>query len=136
MINSHKLLILLIVLNFMLGLSTQFYQNADTFTSSTLTEVQAAQGDLQQFANETIASNKTSTYTEGQYDPSAVNKVKLGRTVTKMFFIGLLPFPVQQTDANSLTEKLIISIIKYFQGLLWIIIGLEIYFIFINKKTT
>lgn len=136
MINSQKLFILVLVLNFVMGLSTQIYIHTDEFTESTLNLYDTENQIYEDTVGSLKASNETGYYIQGQYEASPINNVKLGRTILSLVWKGLTPIPVDADMTTTLTEKLILKTVKYFQALLYCILTIEIFFIWKNRKAT
>lgn len=136
MINTQKFLILIITLNFVMGMSTAIYMHTDEFTESTLNLYDQQQTKFDNTADNIQASNQTGYYTQGQYQQTAIDTIKLGRTILSLFWEGLKPIPTESYNTLNLTEKLIMKTLKYFQGLLYIILGLELFYMWYSRKAT
>lgn len=137
MITSQRLIIILVMFNILTGIVTQIYNNPTTSSienSQVITEADSINEKV------IIANNDDSKYggitSENLVSEQSIgNPISWGNILLNIFTKGFNPISVMPTTSDTVIEQIAISILILIKSLLYIILLIEIYFIFKNKKT-
>lgn len=137
MITSQKLFVSLIMISFLIGLSSELYHNPKYFNTQSITQLDNETNQWNDFAeNLRDTDEQGGEHNDQEFQITAINTWQVGSLLFGGIKRTLWPWSITPTDNDSLTEQLIRKILQLFQSLLILIVGFELYFIFFNKKNT
>lgn len=134
MINTQKLLIIILLMNLVIGLTTDIYKNPSDYTNNRIDNEIDSRTDFASNVKteETAPSLHSATVL---LENTVTNTVRMGTILFRVFIEGLNPFPISRNLVRTDFEKNIYTGLQYFRALMYILIATEIYMVFKNRKT-
>lgn len=135
MISTQRLLMITIGINLLIGLVSAAYGNITAFDEDDFTtQICGIEDKVNQFDSSDEYSGVTNR--EFQQETSIGNPISWGKVLLDTFRCGLNPFGFTANDFEHTMEKMVAFIIMLFRSLMWILLILEIYLLFKNKKAS
>lgn len=137
MINTHRLMILIVMINIACGLASQIYGNP-TGTSTTIIDNKVGT-TIEQTETATNEQNtiQKSKAVEGQdYESTALDPVSGGLSIIGLIKDSLYPYSISEDQVETNTEKKLVGALGLIRLMLDIIFIIEVFMLIINKKTS
>lgn len=132
--SATRFLILLIMLNFTIGIAGEAYNNGIDFSSTTIDNT-VLQGE--ELYNRTTGERDKDPSFDPNLDSESSwgNAFTIGIEVTRLLLRGLIPIPITEGMAEGNVEVRIIKLINFFRGIMTMLSVLMLIFIFKNRKS-
>lgn len=133
MMSIQRQVLIVIIVNVVIGTMMSVYANP-LIGGTSMYESQAEYLE-QQHARIQNATVPSAVGTD-QYDPTYGDTPSMGRAVFDIFVNGINPFsiPVQPWDGDII--RTLVSLINWFRFMVLVLLGIEIYLIIKNRKTS
>lgn len=134
MISTQRILVMILLMNMITGLSMDLYLNNSSNSYDRLDEIQELGNEqLEGFIQEENAP--TTNAIIGQ-EFTWGNALKMTGRIFVIFIRGIVPIPFQKNHFTTTIESIIASIIATVQMMMYMLVILELYLVFKNKKGT
>lgn len=131
--SSQRILLIVVVLNLMIGLACSAYYQ-QTYSSNIYDESTEYSQERLDFMSDEFGEEKPDS--ENILAESGFGDQRgAGRVIWDLFKYGLKPIPAP-SNPNNIFEVIITDAINYFRVGMGILLAIEIYFVFFNKKHT
>lgn len=135
MISTQRLILIILFMNIAIGIAGSIYQNPTFYEEDYFYE------DNTLYENYGTNFKDSDTHSgivnrEQQYEVSIGNSIEWGEITLNILWNGLNPFSFTANDFNSDIEKVFANVLILFRSLMYIIIIIEVYMFFKNKKNT
>ena len=131
--DSHKLIVILFLMNMMIHLSADMYFSPETVDEDYLSNEDTIARELGQDFKDERATPTSGT--EQSFENTFGSGIGMGWNIAKAFFKGLVPWPVTVNTVQTSAEKMMVYGMNIFKGLFYMIVILEGYMIWKNRKT-
>lgn len=133
-VNTHRLFIIVVLLNTMVHLATAMYYAPELYDTSYLTNEDTI---MKEFASDFKEEQGSSTInTNLAFENTYGNPVSMGSIIFKALIKGMNPLPFTSDQFNTWPEKIFITGLNMLKYLFWTIFILEGYMLIKNKKTS
>ena len=133
MINTHRIIAILLVINIFNSLALEMYQNPTTYSTSVFESSESDYKNETNYLKDVTANpERQDLETEG----TILDTMKFGLKVVKIVARGINPFSINRTQTDTWVEKIILDIMSLFKFLFAILLIIEVYMIIKNKKTS
>lgn len=137
MISTHRLLLILVAINMVIGFAMQIYYDP---LSSNTDQVTVEQQLLEQYEQEMESQEGTwgsiKRTTSQLWENTIGNPIKWGWTILKIFWRGINPLSFTPDDFTHPMEQAMAQGIVLFRSLLMgVVVGLSAYMLYKNKAT-
>lgn len=137
-ISTQRLALVFFCINLIIGVVSQIYfdPDASNFDIGTVTMHDQL---MEQYENEMyddsgiLGGLRNKVF---QTAESVGNVVKWGRIILNIALDGINPFSISYADFDTTLEKVGVFMLSMFRVLMWIVVAIEGYMFFINRKTS
>lgn len=137
MISTQRLLIMVISLNLLMGTLAELFMEPTQFPTNQLTtEAQFAKDYENEFESDSGIWASIKSTTTNIWEGTIGNPIKWGYTILRIFVRSALPLPFNESMFETQQEKYIAEGFNWFIHILQIVLIIEAYMVFKNKKTS
>lgn len=136
MITSQRIVLISFMIGFIISISFQMYYQPRTYTGNSISdqEQQIIKMNTELKQEDSIIGSAKSIV-RGQYEPTPLSNIIWSETIIKSLFFTAIPI-MPKIDYQSTMEQQMNIILSIFRAILAMIMWLEAWFIFKNKKVT
>lgn len=135
-VSTHRLILMFVMLNLIIGIAGTAYYSPRSRNTNVITEYTDLGGEWEDELTSEDAKWGTAKSTSNQFTETTVgNTFTIGKFIWNVFWMGINPFSIRPSMVDTDIEKIIAYILEWFRSLLMIVIALEAYFVFKNRKT-
>lgn len=135
MLSTHRLLIMLIAMNMMIGIAVSIYNSPQTLDTKQMEVENEKLEESEEYAEEEQSiwgSIKASA--EKGYESTIGNPIRWGWTILRIFIRGINPFSFMPSDFTNEIEQEIARVLILIRSLITTITIIEGYMVFKNDK--
>lgn len=126
-----------ILVNVMVGIGMNTYNNPfDTNTNVILLEANYLESYQNTTSSEEAVWGSAQSDGNRQFETHIGNPLTWGWGVLKTFYRVLAPWSLWHLNFENAVTKLMVNILTLFRGLMMLLVGMEAYMFYINKKTS
>lgn len=134
---THRLLIIVVLINIMIGIGMEAYYSPSTFVSANInTEIDIMEENEQDFESDDSIWGSVKTTGNRLYENTIGSPIKWGWNILKVFTRAINPFSFTPGDFTDPVEKVMAWVIMLFRSLMTTIIIIEAYMFFKSGKTS
>lgn len=135
MINTQRLILIVLTVNLIIGISQSAYANITTYSADYIrNELQLYESYEQQFTDDDIIYGGLKNK-ETLTDPTIGSSLNWGKILLDVFVYGINPFSINSNMFETYIEQMFADLLMTFRLFMWVLLGVEGYFVIKNKKT-
>lgn len=137
MISTQRLIIIMLMINVVVGIVDLTYYSPTQYQTTPFDSINNQLDAFQQKAQEEETTwGGLFSGAVNVLEVTVINPLRFGYTLLRFLWKAFIPFSILPTGNETPVENVVITVIILFRSLLALIMGIEIYLFFKNKKTT
>lgn len=137
-ISTQRLIIIVVLMNLLIGVVGEMYYEPDSFNTQKVEDEigYLEQKEVEMESEEGLWGSVKSTASR-IYESTIGDPIKWGGTIASIFIRGINPFYKAGIEyTNNEAETFTIYMIGFLRTLIYLVLIVEMYFVWKNKKTT
>lgn len=138
MISTQKIIAMIILVNIIMAIAIEFSRRDENSNYLQIidAETNSIETSQEEFESEEGIWGSIKSEASQVYEGTIGNVIKWGKVIVDIFLKGLNPFSIRPSQYNNNLEKLVAYLILIARLIMVVIVMVEIYSYFKNKKAT